>query len=68
MIKQVDSPADKLKLLREKYAASLPGELEKLDEKWKEFNDNSSDINSLRTLYSNFHKLAGSGATFGFPH
>ncbi len=66
MIKQVDSPADKLKLLREKYAASLPGELEKLDEKWKEFNDNSSDINSLRTLYSNFHKLAGSGATFGF--
>ncbi len=66
MIKQLDSPADKLKLLREKYATNLPGELQKLDEKWKEFNDNSSDINILRTLYANFHKLAGSGATFGF--
>jgi len=66
MINQVSSPAEKLKLLREKYAASLPAELDMLDDNWKDFNECSSDINILRTLYSNFHKLAGSGATFGF--
>jgi len=62
----MDSPADKLQLLREKYAASLPAELEKMDKIWREFNENSLDINCLHTLYANFHKLAGSGATFGF--
>jgi len=66
MVKQLDSPEEKLKILRNKYAASLPAELDTLDEKWKEFNENSADITILRSLYSNFHKLAGSGATFQF--
>jgi len=66
MIKPMDSPANKLQLLREKYAASLPAELEKMNEIWREFNENLSDISNLHTLYVNFHKLAGSGATFGF--
>lgn len=61
-----EAAADKLDLLREKYAANLPRDLESLKRKWEMFYGSQSDIDILRSIYSDIHRLAGSGATFGF--
>lgn len=62
----MSDPAEQLKLLRDKYAQSLPEELDSIDEKWKHYRVDQPDADILKLLYFNFHKLAGSGTTFGF--
>lgn len=60
------SSAERFNKLREKYAENLKNELVSIEKKWELFSVDQGDILILRSLYSDFHRLTGSGATFGF--
>lgn len=57
---------DQLKALYEAYAAHLPDKLGQIEAAWQALQHNADASDPLNTLYFLVHKLAGSGATFGF--
>ncbi len=62
-----DSIEDKLARLKLNYASSLPARLDKLSALWQQA-DHSEDRGEFHeSLIREFHTLAGSGSSFGFP-
>jgi len=58
---------DKFRQLQQQYAAKLPDKIAALDTDWQAVNLNPADTTQYQTLIRDFHSLAGSGGSFGFP-
>ena len=56
----------KLEELRNKYAASLPGQLTDIQKYWQLLINDPSDQDSIQHILNICHGLAGTGASFGF--
>lgn len=56
-----------LEKLRQDYLDRLPDEMKTLDSPWEGMQNDPENRESLYELYRLFHRLSGSGATFGFP-
>lgn len=62
-------PADiqaKMKVLRDNYAAQLPGKLAQIEQMWNQLPQAEWDDEGFHTLHRLVHGLTGSGKTFGF--
>lgn len=60
-----DSVQDKLAALQKRYAASLPDKCAEFDQAWALFDQDQAE-DALAQLRHLAHKLAGSGASYGF--
>ena len=66
-------PADKqdiqqrLQQLRAQYAAKLPDRIASLEQQWLALNLADTASKQYETLVREFHSLAGSGSSYGFP-
>jgi HPt (histidine-containing phosphotransfer) domain-containing protein len=58
---------EKFRQLQQQYAAKLPEKIAALDRSWQAVNQNPQDTTQYQTLIRDFHSLAGSGGSFGFP-
>ncbi|MEI7554205.1 diguanylate cyclase [Candidatus Chlorohelix sp.] len=58
--------AAELKLLRKAYAGRLPGRMDEINNCWLELLCNNWRMDYLANLHMLAHKLAGSGATYGY--
>ena len=56
----------KLQRLRQQYAEKLPARISALEQQWQTLNP-SSQAAQYESLIREFHSLAGSGTSFGFP-
>ena len=56
----------KLQQLRQQYAEKLPARITALEQQWQAL-DLDTQPAQFETLIREFHTLAGSGASFGFP-
>jgi len=56
---------DELEALRQEYAKELPGRLAEIQRFWSEFLT-AEATETLQKLQNQVHKLAGSGAVYGF--
>ena len=56
----------KLQRLRQQYAQKLPARISALEQQWQTLNP-SSQAAQYESLIREFHSLAGSGTSFGFP-
>ena len=56
----------KLQLLRQQYAEKLPARISALEQQWQTLNP-SPQAAQYESLIREFHSLAGSGTSFGFP-
>ncbi|WP_111655657.1 response regulator [Isoalcanivorax indicus] len=61
-----DAYAEKMKALRLQYLKTLPEHARVLNEHWRRLRHVSWEAQSVQAMYQAAHKLAGSGATFGF--
>lgn len=59
--------AARLQALNDKFAASLPGTLDKLASARARFDAAAPDASVASELHSLLHSIAGSAGTFGFP-
>jgi len=57
---------DKLQLLRQQYAEKLPARITTLEQQWHALNPDPQSA-QYENLIREFHSLAGSGTSFGFP-
>jgi HPt (histidine-containing phosphotransfer) domain-containing protein len=57
---------ERLKILKQMYAAQLPARLQEIKEKW-DIARKKWNAENLKNLERLVHNLTGSGATFGFP-
>lgn len=57
---------EQFQLLREEYAASLPGKFQEITSYWKTICENPEDTDALQAVLRLSHSLAGSGTSFGF--
>ncbi len=62
-----DTIQDKLARLRHNYASSLPARLDKLAALWQQAAQSPDPADGHESLIREFHTLAGSGSSFGFP-
>ncbi len=58
---------DKFQQLRQEYAAKLPDRITTLEQQWQALDLANPDSAKFETLIREFHKLAGSGTSYGFP-
>ena len=58
---------NKLRVLREQYARLLPSKIETLAAKWQSLCAHPDETDLAQNLIHEFHTLAGSGTSFGFP-
>jgi len=58
---------DKFRQLQQQYVAKLPEKIAALATDWQSFNQNPADTTQYQTLIRDFHSLAGSAGSFGFP-
>ena len=58
---------DRFAALKQDYTNHLPDKLLSIESAWRQYL-NSKDDELLSILQADLHKLAGSGATFGFPN
>ena len=56
---------EELEALRQEYAKELPGRLSEIDQTWHSY-QKSGDSKQLEKFQHLVHKLAGSGAVYGF--
>jgi len=56
----------KLQLLRQQYAEKLPARITALEQQWHGLNPDPQSV-QYENLIREFHSLAGSGTSFGFP-
>jgi len=56
----------KLQRLRQQYAQKLPARISALEQQWQTLNP-SPQAAQYESLIREFHSLAGSGTSFGFP-
>jgi len=56
----------KLQRLRQQYAEKLPGRINSIEQQWLALNLDTQSI-QYENLIREFHSLAGSGTSFGFP-
>lgn len=56
-----------LEELQKRYAESLPGQILDVEQYWQEYKAHPHDLESLEKLLNACHKIAGTGATFGYP-
>ena len=56
---------EELEALRKEYAKELPGRLSEIDQTWLSYQQ-SEDSRQLEKFQHLVHKLAGSGAVYGF--
>ena len=56
----------KLQLLRQQYAEKLPAKINALAQQWHTLNPDPQSAD-YENLIREFHSLAGSGTSFGFP-
>lgn len=64
-----DAPSplhDQLQALYDAYAAQLPSRIDQIEAAWAALQQSAWEHDTLNALYLLTHKLAGSGATFGF--
>jgi len=57
----------KLQLLRQQYAQKLPARIIALEQQWLGLNLDDLQSTQYESLIREFHSLAGSGTSFGFP-
>lgn len=57
---------DKLQQIRENYARELPGEVSDVYKFWQQVLNNPENDQALNALFQVCHKLAGTGACFGY--
>lgn len=58
-----------LDALRQDYQRNLPNRIDELEELWHAlFNAQAWDADAFKVWLRHVHSLAGSGATYGFPH
>jgi len=57
----------KLRLLQEQYTAAMPGKLSDLSAQWQCLVENRDDEEQFEFVIRQFHTIAGSGTSFGFP-
>ena len=57
----------KIEDLRRQYRQRLPSEIETTRQLYAEFLASNDGLKELRELHVVVHRIAGSGATFGFP-
>ena len=62
-----DDTQEMLRLLRENYAARLPEKLKQIKEYWQTLEQSGWETETAQKLHALVHKLAGSGASYGFP-
>ncbi len=53
----------KLAILRRKYGSKLQGRIDRLDQAWRAYDGDASELHLAHRLT---HSLAGSGASFGY--
>ncbi len=58
---------NRLRVLREQYARHLPAKIETLATKWQTLCAQPDEPDLAQNLVREFHTLAGSGSSFGFP-
>ncbi len=58
---------NKLRVLREQYARHLPSKIDTLAAKWQSLCARPDETDLAQNLVREFHTLAGSGTSFGFP-
>lgn len=58
--------AEKMKVLRDAYAAQLPEKLGQIKQLWNSLPEGGYDEEMFQTLHRRVHSLTGSGKTFGF--
>jgi len=58
---------NKLRVLREQYARHLPSKVATLAAKWQSLRAHPDETDLAQNLVREFHTLAGSGTSFGFP-
>ena len=56
----------RLRALAERFTSQLPERMREIAESAQISLDDMENIDSLRALWNNVHRLAGSAATFGF--
>ena len=56
----------KLKQLRQQYAEKLPGRIRELEQQWLTLDPDPQSA-QYENLVREFHSLAGSGSSYGFP-
>ena len=56
----------KLQLLRQQYAEKLPARITALEQQWHGLNPDPQSV-QYENMIREFHSLAGSGTSFGFP-
>lgn len=56
----------RLRVLNEKFAASIPATLERMRQQRRAFDPAAPDAASIKALQETLHTIAGSAATFGF--
>lgn len=57
---------EKLRQLRQQYAAKLPAKIAALEHDWQMVNQHPADNTHYQNLLRGFHTLAGSGGSYGF--
>lgn len=62
-----NDPQEMLQLLRQNYVANLPGKLNQIEIIWQDLQQAGWKIEIVQKLHMMVHKLAGSGASYGFP-
>ncbi len=58
---------EKIQLLRQQYADKLPDRITALKQDWLALNLDELQTGQYETLVREFHSLAGSGSSYGFP-
>ena len=56
-----------LEQLKKEYIAHLPNRMQEIETAWQDYSNNGWNNSANKQLSFNIHRLAGSGATFGFP-
>ena len=57
----------KLQILRQHYAEKLPDRITALEQQWLALNLDDPQSTPYENLIREFHSLAGSGSSYGFP-
>lgn len=57
---------ERMQVLLEKYCQQLPSKYQEIDECWKNYQKDFSNVDSIETFYRLIHTLKGTAATFGF--
>jgi len=57
----------KLQILQQQYAKKLPDRITALEQHWQALNLDDPQSTQYENLIREFHSLAGSGTSYGFP-